>query len=89
MRFIQVYALDRIIDLINLQSNPTEVNQDPFMTDRRLEARYPDFSEQLASFAQGYGRNAESALSQLEFLSKHFVINSEMSAAIMNLCRQS
>ena len=85
-RFVQSYALDRLIDLVDQteQSEPEFV--DEFMSDRRLEARFPKFAQLLPTFTQGYERTAESALAQLAFLNIHFTVNQAMCDRITELC---
>ncbi|MGR5168638.1 hypothetical protein ACPV5L_15690 [Vibrio astriarenae] len=86
MRFIQSYALDRLIDLVRMQDEATSVSADPFMPDRRIETRFPSFASHLKDFAQGYKCNAASALAQLDFLERHFEVNKPMAKAIKQLC---
>jgi hypothetical protein len=86
MRFIQHFALDRLIDVVGMLDQPTSVIADPFVADRRIETRFPTFAAQLGEFAQGYHRNVESALAQLDFLNKHFDINHSMAEEIKRLC---
>ncbi len=85
MRFIQQYAVDRIIVL----ANQIEVNQpafaDPFSGERRFERRFPGVARQLPEFMQGYERSRESALAILAFLERHFQVNQAMAAAIRGL----
>ncbi len=85
MRFIQQYAVDRIIEL----ANQVEVNQpafaDPFSGERRFERRFPGIARQLPGFMQGYERSCESALAILAFLERHFQVNQAMAAAIRGL----
>jgi hypothetical protein len=86
MRFIQHFALDRLIDVVRVQDKPTAVIADPFVADRRIEIRFPSFATQLGQFSQGYYGNVESALAQLDFLDKHFDINHSMVKEIRRLC---
>ncbi|MFM2644254.1 hypothetical protein AAFX33_24195 [Vibrio chagasii] len=85
-RFVQSYALDRLIDLVEQTENPQPGYVDEFMSDRRLEARFPKFAQLLPSFNQGYEHTVESALSQLNFLNTYFEINQAMRSRIINLC---
>lgn len=85
-RFIQNFALDRLIDVVRMQDKASVVRADPFMPDRRIETRFPSFASHLTDFVQGYDKNAESALAQLNFLEKHFDINGSMANAIRRLC---
>ncbi|ROR23723.1 hypothetical protein EDB62_10525 [Vibrio crassostreae] len=85
-RFVQSYALDRLIDLVDQTESPQPEFVDEFMSDRRLEARFPKFAQLLPTFTQGYDRTAESALAQLEFLNAHFSVNQAMRSRIIDLC---
>ncbi|MFS1859720.1 hypothetical protein BCU54_001200 [Vibrio lentus] len=85
-RFVQSYALDRLIDLVDQTEASEPEFVDEFMSDRRLEARFPQFAKLLPTFTQGYDRTAESALAQLAFLNTHFSVNQAMFARIKTLC---
>ena len=81
-RFIQGYAVDRILELAALVEREQAVPQDVFTRERRFEQRFPRVAEELPSFVQGYNRNCESASAILEFLERHFEIDPAMAAAI-------
>jgi lincosamide nucleotidyltransferase B/F len=85
-RFIQGYAIDRIIELSELIENQVPGNIDPFSMERRYEDRFPIISRELNQFIQGYDRSVESARSILKFLESHFQVNSSMKRAILSLC---
>ncbi|EAR08853.1 hypothetical protein [Reinekea blandensis] len=85
MKFVQSYALDRLIDLLHLQNGPRTGQVDPFMPDRRLEQHYPNAEPMLASFCQGYLKTPTSALAQLEWLEQHYDINPVMATEIRRL----
>ncbi|ULN67210.1 hypothetical protein MID13_19055 [Vibrio gigantis] len=85
-RFVQSYALDRLIDLVDQTESSQPEFVDEFMSDRRLEARFPKFAQLLPTFTQGYECTAESALAQLEFLNAHFNVNQAMRSRIIDLC---
>jgi hypothetical protein len=86
MRFIQNYAVDRLLELAEYIEAETKIHRDPFVNERRIENRYPALMTFLGSWAQGYEKNRESALAILEFLEKHFEINQAMAAEIRALC---
>ncbi|MCG9630240.1 hypothetical protein [Vibrio sp. Isolate30] len=88
MRFVQSFALDRLIELAERIETPTPELADQFMSDRRLEVRFPEFARLLPSFTQGYERTPESTLAQLSFLNTHFSINQAMRARILDLCEK-
>ena len=89
MKFVQNYALDRLIDLRHLQTGPRAGQVDPFMPDRRLEQHFPDIESQLASFCQGYLNTPESALAQLDWLEQHYDINRVIAADIRRLAEEA
>jgi lincosamide nucleotidyltransferase B/F len=71
MRMIQVYALDRLLELIELKSDQSypidrDVLRDPFNIDRRIEARCPTLKATLSQIAGGYDTTAKAALAILK-----------------------
>ena len=86
MRAIQVYAVDRLLELAAKLEPETSAARDVFAFERRFEQRYPKSSLVLPEWIQGYERNNESALSILAFLAAHFEINPAMKRAIEELC---
>ena len=88
MRFVQSFALDRLIELAERIEQPNPALVDVFMADRRLEVRFPEFSKMLSSFTQGYEFTPDSAVAQLEFLNTHFSVNQAMRTRILELCNQ-
>ncbi len=78
MRFIQSYAVDRLLELVEYIESSNKVHRDPFVNERRFEQRYPGLASQLSLWAQGYERNRESALAILEFLEMYFSVNEAM-----------
>lgn len=89
MRFIQWYAVDRLLDLAERIETPNQVYSDSFSPDRRFEQRFPELSEKLGSFCQGYDRSPESALAYLEFLEQHFEVNQAMAAEVRKLAEEN
>jgi lincosamide nucleotidyltransferase len=86
MRFIQVYAVDRLLELSARFETGTSVARDIFAFERRFEQRYPASAQALPEFVQGYERNIESAQAILTFLESRFEVNPAMKEAIENLC---
>ena len=84
-RFIQGYAVDRSLELIEYIEPGKEVHPDPFAKERRIEQRYPDLIPQFGNWMQGYERNRESALAILAFLENHFEVNKAISKAIQGM----
>jgi len=89
MRFIQVYAVDRLLELAEMIETEKEVDRDPFVNERRFEQRYPALMPQLSRWTQGYEKNRESALAILDFLEQHFEINETIAKAIRDLSKES
>jgi hypothetical protein len=85
MRFIQWYAVDRVVELAEGlgQINPEQA--DPFNRERRIESRAPKLAYLLPDFAPGYHRNKAAARKILAYLDEHFEINKVMKAEILRL----
>lgn len=86
MRFIQGYAVDRLLDLAELIEPPAGGPPDAFNPERRFETRFPGISRQLHLLLQGYDRNRESARALLDLLEASFEIHPVMKKAVRNLC---
>jgi hypothetical protein len=85
-RFIQGYAVDRLVELVEYIKTANEVPRDPFVNERRIEQRYPNLTPEFSMWMQGYEKNSESALAVVRFLEEHFEINKTISKAIRELC---
>jgi len=85
MRFIQGYAVDRLLELVEYLEPGNEFHRDPFANERRFEQRYPNLIPQLSSWTQGYKKNRESALAILSFLEEHFEVNKALAREIRKL----
>lgn len=83
MRFIQVYAIDRIITMLNLEAGTPP--QDEFAVERGVERRYGPRALPLAELVLGYERNREAALAILAWLEKHAELDAAMAAAVRAL----
>jgi lincosamide nucleotidyltransferase B/F len=85
-RFIQHYAVDRVLELVEMEQ-PTAVLplRDPFAVERRYEQRFPGTAVALPAFIQGYERSCESARALLVFLDQHFAVNPDIKARILAL----
>lgn len=82
MRFVQVYAVDRITEMASYIETEANVSRDPFVFDRRVETRFPNLAINLPAFTQGYDKTLESARAILDFFSKHFKVDEKMKQAI-------
>lgn len=87
MRFIQGYAVDRVIELAALTETEQQAFPDPFAGERRVEQRFPKLAEALPSFTPGYAESVSAAQNILNFLAEHFDINSAIKAEILALCK--
>ena len=85
-RFIQGYAVDRLLELMEYIEPSKEVPRDPFVNERRFEQRFPGLTSQVGNWMQGYEKNRASALAMLDFLEKHFEVNHAIAEAIRSLC---
>ena len=84
-RFIQHYAVDRVVDLIARVETAAAAHRDVFANERRVEQRYPIETQHLPEFVQGYDRSPQSAAAILNWLELHFDINGAMAQAIRQL----
>jgi hypothetical protein len=85
MRFIQNYAVDRILELSERIAPTGSELRDEFSLERRYEQNYPQIALNLPEFLQGYERNIESAMAILAFLDQHFEVNPNMKREILKL----
>lgn len=88
-RFIEQYAVDRIIDLAESLEEERPDMRDLFSKERRFESRFPVISKELPKFIQGYEKSCESAKEIMLFLEKHFEIDLFFSKLIYRLCKKS
>jgi hypothetical protein len=86
MRFIQGYAVDRLLELVEYIEKEKEIHRDPFVKERRFELRYPGLVPHLRTWTQGYKKNRQSARAILDFLASHFEVNETLTREIRNLC---
>jgi lincosamide nucleotidyltransferase B/F len=89
-RFIQGYAVDRLMELTPVweTAQPTTHTSttDLFSGERRYEQRFPQTAAHLPSFMQGYAHNRASARALLDFLTARLPVNAALHAAILRLC---
>jgi hypothetical protein len=85
-RFIQGYAVDRLLELAESIEAENHSQRDPFANERRFEQRLPTIAPELGTWMQGYERNCASALAILAFLERHFGVNETIAKAIRELC---
>ena len=85
-RFIQGYAVDRVIDLAPHLETEQPADVDLYDSDRRFEQRFPTVAAQLPSMVLGDDESPASAKAILTFLDAHFEVNMAMKLAILELC---
>ncbi len=81
-REIQLYAVDRLLELAAYLEPEQTAARDPFARMRRFEQRFPDMAAHLGDFQQGYERTPQSAAAMLDFLAARFPLNEAMVAEI-------
>lgn len=86
LRFIQGYAVDRVIDLAHLMAAPPSTGSaaaaDVFDGPRRFEQRYPALAAELPGLLPGYERTPAAAAAVLALLGRHFELDPAIVAAI-------
>ena len=87
-RFIQQYAVDRVLDLAPRIEPAQPGRVDGFTPERRFEQRFPLTAAALPPMVQGYERSPQSALAILAFLETHFPVNAAMAARVRELAEE-
>lgn len=89
MRLIQVHALDRVLEFLELQPDAQDKDiysaRDPFSIDRRIEARNSHAAMALPVWAPGYEHSVSAALDLLAALESHNVVPEFVAAHIRKL----
>lgn len=84
-RFVQGYAVDRVLELAALVEEEQPAFRDVFGAERRFEQRFPDTAVSLPHFVPGYDHTPQAALALLHFLETHFTVNPAMKNLIVSL----
>ncbi|HEU4327220.1 MAG TPA: hypothetical protein VFS21_29030 [Roseiflexaceae bacterium] len=84
-RFIQHYAVDRLLELAPRFEQEQPAHRDPFAPERRVEQRLPEVARLLPLFVQGYDRSRESALAILDYLEQRVPVAPALAQAIREL----
>jgi len=84
-RFIQSYAVDRLLTFLYLTETGTVARQDPFTIERAAETRFGAEILPLASMVPGYERNREAALAILEWLESRVDVHPTLANEIRRL----
>ena len=85
MRFIQVYAVDRLIMLFDLHSKRSGSSVDKFCPDRRVEHRHPDIKSLFPTLMQGVQHNVSSARAMFELVKGRFCVPKPLESEITDL----
>jgi hypothetical protein len=85
LRLIQVHAVDRLIELLDLLGRSSAARQDPFAAERAVERRLDASDLPLLELAPGYGHNREAALAMLGVLERLVPVDERMARAIREL----
>jgi hypothetical protein len=90
MRMVQVYALDRVLELLDAQgahdgAPPVHARRDPFNVDRRAEARHPQEAAALRTWAGGIEHTPQAALALLARLEAMGLAPAPVAARIREL----
>jgi len=84
-RFIQQFAVDRVLSLVAISGEPANASADNFDKPRRFEQRYPAVAPDLPAFMQGYEKSPESAAAILTWLEASYEIDPAIKREIDNL----
>jgi len=82
MRFIQSFAVDRVIALLRLTDPRVRDRRDPFEPSRRVEQAYPPEMLPLAAMVPGYEHNRQAASFTLSWLKERFKVDPVIAGAI-------
>ncbi|HEY7982826.1 MAG TPA: hypothetical protein VID73_01580 [Ktedonobacterales bacterium] len=86
MRFIQVQALDCLLEWVATTDAPALVATDPFTPTRRFERRYPEAARHLPALLRGYEGSVASARAMLAFIEARVAVNGAIKQRILELC---
>ena len=82
-RFIQVYAVDRVLGLLRLDAGRQWVQPDPFEATRRVEASVEDVP--LPAMVAGYDHNRAAARATLDWLTLRYDTDPAIVEAVRDL----
>ena len=85
-KFIQSYAVDRLLELASRRVAAEGEQRDPFRLARRFEKRFPAISTKLPEFMPGYAHNAAAAEAILEYLEAYWEVNAAIANSIRAKC---
>ena len=85
-RLVQQCAVDRVLEMVELKGSTSNIHQDPFSLERRLEQRHVEIAALLPGFIQGYEHTPESSEAILDYLGQEHSVNPAMAEEIRRLC---
>jgi lincosamide nucleotidyltransferase B/F len=85
LRFVQGYAVDRILELAPAIEREQPAFSDPFAPERRFEQRFPELAKRIPNFCLGYEQTPQSARNILEFLEEKYTIQPDVKRSILEL----
>lgn len=85
-RFVQGYAVDRLLELAPTIASAQPAHADPFQPERRFERRFPDIAARLPEFVPGYAHTPQAARAILAFVEQHFDVDPFIKQAILDHC---
>jgi len=88
-RFVQIYAVDRMMELAQYLENETIELLDPFAIERRFEKRYPQTASILPDIMAGYDNTPDAILAILDYLDQNFDVNKPLKNLIKTLVLSS
>lgn len=88
-RFIQHFAVDRVLELLNYLPAFSLPAGDAFANERRIEQRLPELKPLLATWVQGYQSSPASALAIVAFLAQHTQVDPTMHGLIKRLASEA
>ncbi|HPH94961.1 MAG TPA: hypothetical protein PKW33_02665 [Anaerolineaceae bacterium] len=84
-RYIQGYAVDRVLELAGRMEPAQVVSNDEFTLERRCEARFPELARALPALMPGYEAAPQAARQILALLEAHFTVDAVIKARIEEL----
>ncbi len=88
-RFIQGYAVDRLVMILGLVGLGDGGQQDPFVVERGVERRFPATVLPLGDLVPGYDGNGRAALALLDVLERHVAVPAPIASAVRELGARS
>jgi hypothetical protein len=85
MRLIQVHAVDRLLNYLDLTGEPVDGHGDAFAVERRAEARLARERFPFASAMRGYDGNRQSAVAILDWIESRAAVSAVLAAKIRDL----